>query len=97
MINALNHIFSGSLNFNTLLSADGSVVEVGYKLESLLHTSTGYDVSLKSAKDRGFQMSYGVPLGVMDVLSVKSEAFSTVQERGGPLSETPLMAPDVPR
>lgn len=80
-----------------MLSVDGSAVEVGYKLESSLHTSTGYDISLKSAKGRGFQMSYGLPLDVIDVLSVKSGASSTVQERGSPLSETPLIAPNVAR
>lgn len=42
-------------------------------------------------------MSYGVPLDVIDVLSVKSGAYATVQERGLPLSETPLVTSNVER
>lgn len=96
-MNTQTYIFSGSLTFNTLFTVDGSTVEVGYKVASVFHTSTGSDFSLKTSKGRGFQMVYGLPLDEIDVLSLKSGAFATVQEKGSPLSEIPLIAPNVER
>lgn len=90
-------IFSGSLVFNSLLTIDGYTVNVGYKISSSLHTSTGSDISLQTKQERGFELVYGVPLKVMDILTIKSEAFSIVQEKGNQSIETPLMSTDVKR
>lgn len=57
---------------------------------SSIYTSTGSDFSLTTVKDHGIEMSFGVPLDVVDVISIKNEAFIVVQEKGSPISETPL-------
>lgn len=62
----------------------------GHKITSSLHTSTGSDISLKTVEDHGFEISYGLPLDTMDVISIKSEAFTIVQEEDSPLSEIPF-------
>lgn len=82
--------FSGSITFNTLLTVDGFAVEVGQKVSSSVHTSTGSDFSFKMFHGHGFEIIYGLPLKTMDVLSMKSGAFATVQEKGGSLHEIPL-------
>ncbi|VVC28237.1 Vitellinogen, open beta-sheet,von Willebrand factor, type D domain,Lipid transport protein, N- [Cinara cedri] len=94
---ALKFIPSGSLTLNTLLTVDGHTVEVGNKVSSSLHTSTGLDYALETIKGHGFEMIYELPLDVMDVLSAKSGAFSIIQEKGSPTIETPLMSPGVER
>lgn len=82
---------SGSFTFNTLLTVDGNIIEVGHKISSTLHTSTGSDISLKTVQDHGIEMKYELPLDVMDVISIKSGAFMIIQEEGSPLSEIPLI------
>jgi len=54
---------------------------------SSIYTSTGFDSLFEAVKGRGVEMVYELPLNVMDVLSMKSEAFATVQEKGSPLNE----------
>jgi len=54
---------------------------------SSIHTSTGFDSIIEAVKGRGVKMDYELPLNVMDVLSMKSEAFATVQEKESPLNE----------
>ncbi|XP_026815483.1 apolipophorins [Rhopalosiphum maidis] len=92
---ALKLIPSGSLDFNSLLTIDGYTVDVGYKVSSSLHTSTGSDFSLEMVQNRGFQMVYGLPLDVMDILTIKSGAYSIVQEKGSQSIEIPLSSTDV--
>jgi len=77
------------------LTIDGYTVDVGYKISSSLHTSTGSDVSLETVQNRGFQIVYGLPLDVMDILTIKSGAYSIVQEKGSQSVETPLSSTDV--
>jgi len=90
-------IFSGSLVFNSFLTIDGCTVDVGYKISSSLHSSTGSDFSLETIQDQGFQMVYGLPLKLMDILTIKSGAFSIVQEKGSESVEIPLTSTDVDR
>lgn len=90
-------IFSGSLVFNSFLTIDGYTVDVGYKISSSLHTSTGFDFSLETVQGRGFEMVYGLPLNVMDILTIKSGAFSIVQEKGSEPVEIPITSTDVDR
>uniref|UniRef100_A0A2H8TZF4 Apolipophorin n=1 Tax=Melanaphis sacchari TaxID=742174 RepID=A0A2H8TZF4_9HEMI len=92
---ALKFIPSGSLDFNSILTIDGYAVDVGYKLASSLHTSTGSDFSLETVQKRGFEMVYGLPLDVMDILTIKSGAYSTVQEKGSQSIEVPLLSTGV--
>ncbi|XP_060861024.1 apolipophorins isoform X2 [Metopolophium dirhodum] len=94
---ALKLIPSGSLVFNSLLTIDGYTVDVGYKISSSIHTSTGSDISLETTQGRGFEMVYGLPLDVMDILTIKSEAFSIVQEKESESIEIPLTSADVDR
>jgi hypothetical protein len=77
------------------LTIDGYTVDVGYKIASSLHTSTGSDFSLETVKNRGFQIVYGLPLDVMDILTIKSGAYSIVQEKGSQSIEIPLSSTDV--
>jgi len=42
-------------------------------------------------------MVYGLPLDVMDILTIKSEAFSIVQEKESESIEIPLTSADVDR
>jgi len=90
-------IFSGSIVFNSLLTIDGYTVDVGYKISSSLHTSTGSHFSLKTIQDQSFEMVYGLPLKVMDILTIKSGAFSIVQEKGYKSNEIPLTSTNVER
>jgi len=79
------------------LTIDGYTVDVGYKISSSLHTSTGSDFLLKTTQGQGFEMVYGLPLDVMDILTIKSEAFSIVQEKESESIEIPLTSADVDR
>lgn len=91
MINeSVQTFFSGSLNLNTQLTVDGYAVEVGQKIASSLHTSSGFHFSLDIIDGRGFDMVYGLPLDEMDLISIKTGAYSTVQERGSPAHEKSL-------
>ncbi|XP_050543186.1 apolipophorins-like isoform X2 [Daktulosphaira vitifoliae] len=82
---ALQFIPSGSVDFNTMLSVDGYVVEVGNKISSSAHTSSGSNFFLRTVKGRGIEMVVGLPLPEMDLLTFESEAFATLQELGEPL------------
>lgn len=90
-------IFSGSLALNALLTVNGHVVNVGYKVGSTLHTSTGSDLSIETIEGRGFEIVYDLPLDVIDLFSVKTGAYAIVQEKGSPMNETPLMPNNVER
>lgn len=83
-----DYFYSGSITLESALTINGYTVDVGHKLLSSLHTSTGSEITMETVRGRGFEIIYKLPLDVMDVLSVKSEAFALVQENGSPLSET---------
>jgi hypothetical protein len=92
-MNQYKNVFSGSLTLNTQLTVDGYVVEVGQKIASSLHTSSGFNFSLNIVEGRSFEMVYGLPLNEMDLISIKSGTYSTVQERESSLHEEPLSTP----
>lgn len=56
-------------------------------MQSSIYSSTGFNSSFEAVKGRSVEMVYELPLNDMDVLSMKSEAFATVQEKGSPLNE----------
>lgn len=75
---------------DTSLTVDGYAVEVGYKITSSVHSAMGSDFSLTTVEGRGFEITYELPLDVIDIFSMKTEAFATVQEKDSPMIETPL-------
>lgn len=82
---------------DTSLTVDGYAVEAGYKITSSVHTSMGSDFSLTTVEGRGFEVTYELPLDVIDILSMKAEAFGTVQEKDSPIIEMPLTTTGVER
>ncbi|CAH1725498.1 unnamed protein product [Aphis gossypii] len=86
---------SGSLDLNAMLMIDGYIVNSGYKISSSLHTSTGFDFWFEAVEEKGFQIAYELPLDVIDILTIKSGAYSIVQEKGSQLIETPLLSTDI--
>lgn len=89
--------YSGSVTLDSALIINGHLVDVGHKLSSSLHTSTGSEVTMETVPGSGFKIIYDLPLDVMDILSIKSGVFNTVQEKGSPLTETPLMNTGIER
>lgn len=86
---------SGSLDLNAMLIIDGYIVNAGYKISSSLHTSTGSDFSFETVEEKGFEIAYGLPLDVLDILTIKSGAYSIVQEKGSQSIEIPLLSTDI--
>lgn len=78
-----------------MLIIDGYIVDAGYKISSSLHTSTGSDFSFETVEEKGFEIAYGLPLDVMDILTIQSGAYSIVQEKGSQSIEIPLLSTDI--
>nr|CAD7199620.1 unnamed protein product [Timema douglasi] len=69
---------------------DAYAVESGLKLTANLHTATGADLTVKATEGLGLDVKLGLPLKEQDVLTVSSQALSTVREQGQPGVDTPL-------
>lgn len=57
----------------------------------------GSDFSLTTVEGRGFEIKHGLPLNVMDILSIKSGAFKIVQKKENPIIEIPLTTTGIER
>lgn len=75
-------LFSASIDVTGEFSVDGYAVEAGVKLSGNLHSSTGSEVTLKMLNGHGFDVNVGLPVKKSDILSVNTEIFSFVRERG---------------
>ncbi|KAK6621829.1 hypothetical protein RUM44_001636 [Polyplax serrata] len=73
---------SASIDVTGEFSVDGYAVEAGVKLSGNLHSSTGSEVTLKMLNGHGFDVNVGLPVKKSDILSVNTEIFSFVRERG---------------
>lgn len=85
-----NFIFSAVIDIEGLLEIDANVISAGLKISSTLRSATSLKINFKMLDGSGVDLRLGLPTMEEDLLSIKTEAFTTMRERGLPSVEVPL-------
>ncbi|PSN46736.1 Apolipophorin [Blattella germanica] len=88
---------SAAVEFVGAFVVDAYAVEAGLKVAATLHTATGSDITVKATEDVGVDVTVGLPVQKQDIVTLKTEVLTTVQEKGKPEVNTEISLPGTPR
>jgi len=73
-----------------LLEIDAYVLSAGLKITSTLRSATSLKINFKALDGNGVDLRFGLPTKEEDLRTIKTEAFTTIRERGLSPVEVPL-------
>lgn len=90
LFNFHRFVCSAVVDIEGLLEIDAYVLSAGLKISSTLRSATSLKINFKSLDGNGVDLRFGLPTKEDDFLTMKTEAFTTIRERGLSPVEVPL-------